>query len=344
MGTLRPCDRSQCRDGGRVVTSLVIETWNIGGDVRALGELLALLAPQVATQDAEVVITHAGIADGDRERLTVDLGRAIRWVELPREAGYYEHKNRGFDACTRDVVAFIDGDCMPEATWLAALVAPFGAGAQVVAGATSYPGTLAPLANTLDFPYFAGTENRTFGATTSRPSATVRNFFANNVAFGRAAFAPRRYPTIEPMFHGQCQVLALQLGEAGIPIAFASGALVTHAWPESAKEWLEVRLLRGADTTQLLPHVIAHYAPIAAPAARRLGPLPALGLLAVRAVTSTVTALRHGPRMRGLALVAAVTTLDLVGAVAARAVYRLHAASGVAARAGKADPRQRWVA
>jgi glycosyltransferase involved in cell wall biosynthesis len=305
------------------VISVVIESWNIDADPRGLARLLDRLAPQVAELDAEVVVTHAGLPEDDRESLASRLGRPITWLALPSSAGYYEHKNRGFEASTGDIVAFIDGDCEPTPRWLASLVAPLAGSAQVVAGATSYAGALAPLANELDFPYFDGRSKRRRFAANSRITApTVRNFFANNVAFAREAFAARRYPTIEPMFHGQCQVLALRFVEAGIPIAFAPEARVTHAWPGSLAEWLQVRLLRGADTTQLLPHVLGTYAPVASPIAAALGPLPALALLALRAVTGSWTALRRGPRVRGFALVAGVTAVDAIGAAAAPAVYR----------------------
>lgn len=303
--------------------SLVIETWNTAGEVETLARQLDRLAPQLAAADAELIVTHVGLSTGTRATLELRAERPITWVSMAQAAGYYDHKNTGFDATTGDVVAFIDGDCEPVAGWLAALVAPFSTGSQVVAGATSYDGALAPLANELDFPYFDYADKRRSFAATSRDTAPeVRNFFANNVAFAREAFASRRYPTIEPMFHGQCQVLALRFMEAGIPIVYAPDARVTHAWPDDLREFLEIRLLRGADTTQLLPHVLGTYAPRVRSTALRLGALPALAVLAMRAVTGAISALRRGPRMRGLALVASVTALDAVGAAAAPAVYR----------------------
>ncbi|HEY5944904.1 MAG TPA: glycosyltransferase family A protein [Kofleriaceae bacterium] len=301
-----------------MTVSVVVETWNIDGDAEQLAALLGKLAPQVAAEDAEVIVTHAKPAHANLDAM---LGRPIRWLELPRAAGYYEHKNAGFAAATGDIIAFIDGDCDPTPGWLAAMLEPFATGARVVAGATSYAGDLAPLANELDFPYF-DPERRHFGATTRTQSATVLNFFANNVAFARDVFAAHRYPTIEPMFHGQCQVLALQLANAGIAITFAPNARVTHAWPDDAAEWLQVRLLRGADTTQLLPHVLAAHAPRINATVGRLGPLPALAVFGLRALRGAWSALRRGPALRGLALIAGVTAVDAIGAVAAPAVYR----------------------
>lgn len=295
--------------------SVMIESWNLGDDLvkveRGLWDLADRLAPQIAAADAEVAITHRGLGDRARSSIERTLERPITWVALPDDAGYYEHKNRGFDATTGDIVAFLDGDCAPSETWLAALIRPITRGeAKVAAGMTSYPGELAALANQIDFPYFA------------RGTGRVRNFFANNVAFAREVFAQRRYPTIEPMFHGQCQVLGLQLLVEHIAIRFAADARVTHAWPEDLEEWLEVRLLKGADTVSLLPYVVATYAPVALPVVERLGRLPALAILGVRAITGTWAALRKGPRLKGLGLVAAVTVLDAIGAVAAPSVYR----------------------
>ncbi len=285
--------------------SLVIETANADGDAGALATLLRNLAPQLEGVEVIVTCTRPASLEG------------VRVVTLPHDATYYEHKNAGFAASTGDVVAFLDVDCQPAPRWLAALVEPFARGARVVAGATSYPGKLAPLGNELDFPYFDA-QRRPFGASAASPP-TVLNFFANNVAFARDAFPG--YPKLAS-FKGACQVLALELARAGVPITFAPDARVTHAWPDDALEWLQTRLLRGADTTQLIPHVLAAHAPQVRRATRRLGPLPALALFGVRALRASWSALRRGPALRGLALVAGVTAVDTVGALAAPAVYR----------------------
>ena len=279
--------------------SVVIETWNLRDDPRPLATLLEALglAPGV-----ELVITHRGAR-------RTELAPHATWVELPRDAGYYEHKNAGFAATHGDIVAFIDGDCEPAPGWLAAITAPIARGqARVVAGATSYRGELAPLATRLDFPLLAA------GA------SHVRNFFANNVAFARDVFAAHPYPRLAPMFHGQCQVLALELGAAGIAIEHVPAARVTHAWPATLRDWLETRLLRGADTVALVPHVAAHYRGTAWLA--RIPRVPALAVLGARAVAGAWWALRTGPFAVGLALVAAVSAADTVGALAGPRVYR----------------------
>ena len=149
-----------------MTVSVVVESFNADGDADLLARLLRTLAPQLAAADAELVVTHTGLAPAARAAL--DQGRPTRWVELPPSASYYEHKNAGFAASTGDIVAFTDADCDPAPRWLAAMLAPFVGGARVVAGATSYAGALAPLANELDFPYFDA-RKRPFGATTTTP-------------------------------------------------------------------------------------------------------------------------------------------------------------------------------
>lgn len=284
--------------------SIVVETWNLRGVIEPLRELLAALAPQ--REAAELIVTHSGIPSSLRR----ELGDDIQWIELDANAGYYDHKNRGFAVARGDVVAFIDGDCAPATDWLAELTRPIVDGAaRVVAGHTSYRGELATLANQLDFPYFHQ----------DRARGTVRNFFANNVAFARETFTG--YPELA-MFHGQCQVLGLQLLARNIAIHHAPTAHVIHAWPGGAKAWIEVRLLRGADTASLLPYVLRHYLPRGARIAAHLGRVPALAVLAARAITGTALALRHGPRFRGLALVAGITLVDAIGCAAGPAVYR----------------------
>lgn len=297
--------------------SLVIETYNVDGEAGPLRRLLYKLAPQL--DGVELVITHVGL--DAPTRATLADGRPVTWVELPRDADYYQHKNRGFDATTGDIVAFIDGDCEPTDDWLDRLIEPFADGARVVAGATSYPGEVARIANAIDFPYFDGASARR--TTIADAPATVRNFFANNVAFERETFARRRYPTIEPMFHGQCQVLALRLLEDGIPVVFAPRARLTHAWPGGLREWLAVRLLRGADTVSLMPYLFEHYTPRAAPLLGKLGALPSLAVFAVRAAAGAWQAVRRGPRLQGLGFVALSTVLDSIGAAASPRIYRL---------------------
>ncbi len=307
--------------------SLVVETWNLGSCLRdparvetELAALLARLGEQSLPLSAlsELVVVHDGLGEAARCRLQEVANRAIVWVLVPFGTHYYEQKNLGFDATTAEVVAFTDGDCAPCPEWLERLTAPIAEGeARVIAGPTHYTRGRASLAGTaIDFPVIE-----------SAPGAkTVRNFFANNVAFARDVFAAHRYPEVAGLFKGSCQVLALALQREGIPIHFAADAVLEHAWPEGLRELVAMRLLRGADTAAMTPRFAEHYAPRLAPRLKRLGKLPALALLGARAVRASAQLVRSRPGARTLAVgagvIAAATVVDTVGALAERSVHR----------------------
>ncbi len=307
--------------------SVVIETFNLAsGDFSPLARSIATLAPRLRAHRTELVITTTGPR--------IDLAYPARWIEVPADTGYYDHKTIGFDACGGDVVAFLDGDCAPAANWLDAIAQPFARGAMVVCGATSYPGALARIANEMDFPYFDREHRRYAAPSTAHPGdravpLIVQNFFANNVAFAREVFAAHPYRPA-PMFHGQCQLLALELRASGIEIHHAPGAHVEHAWPATAREFVVSRLLRGADCASVLPHVVhAHLEAVRAPDSDSLRPLSQLAAMAVLGLRGLLSAARSRTP-RELAFVAAVTALDSLGAAARSIVY---ARTGVLARA-----------
>ncbi|MBL9024856.1 MAG: glycosyltransferase [Myxococcales bacterium] len=310
--------------------SIVIETFNLlGGDVESgLRALAARLRAQTSplASEADLVVTHVGLGRASRARLDDAFGRPARWVELPETADYYEHKNQGSAAAEGDVVAFTDGDCAPVPAWLASLVSPIVAGeCRVVAGRTAYPPGSASLAGTaLDFPLLKSAVS---------PRA-VRNFFANNVAFERSVFAAHPYPKIAGMFHGQCQVLAMQLEAEGIVVRHEPEALVHHAWPQGPRALIEARLLRGADARALLVHVARAYTPGLSRHAERAGAAPALALLGLRSAFAAAQVVRVRPSARviaaSLGVIAATATVDAAGVLAPRAVYtRCRASAGV---------------
>ncbi|MBX3466891.1 MAG: glycosyltransferase [Planctomycetes bacterium] len=300
--------------------SVIVETWNLGGDPRAveagLAALLDLLRAQTLRAD-DVVVTHAALDAPARARLEEALGRAVTWVALPAGSDYHRHKNAGFDAARGRVAAFLDGDCAPVACWLERLTAPIlGGEARVAAGATAYRrGPAALGATAVDFPVFPSPLG---------PGA-VRGFFANNVAFARETFAARRFPELPGMFHGQCQLLALALQADRVLVRRVPGARVEHAWPEGARDYLAVRLLRGADTRAFAPHLLRAYAPRWAPGCRpRRARCPPWRPRRARHAGARLLAARPRPveLAAGAAAIAAATALDAVGAVAAGPVRR----------------------
>ena len=253
----------------------------------------------------ELVITHTGFNEAQRNGLAEAAGRALRFVEVGA-AGYYQAKNLGFAATTAEVVAFGDADCWPESGWLSRLLAPVVEGrVEVCAGRTTYrPDLLGTAATTIDFLYFESPGGQ----------RETRNFYANNVAFRRATFG--RYATGDSFYRGHCQVLGLQLKRDGVRIAFEPRARTLHRFPDSARELLQLRLMRGSDAVALTPHLFEEF-----PFLRVAGPLAPAAVLAAR-LGFSVAALgkQDMPELRGLerlACLSAIAALSLADAAGA---------------------------
>ena len=298
--------------------SLVLETHNLeggSGDVAApLVRLLAHLAHQTypVARLVDLVVTHRGLSKSDRKRCEEAVPTPITWVECTEQDGYYDAKNRGFDASRGDVVVFADGDCWPEATWLAELVAPFvDEATRVTAGRTTYRrDLLGTSASTLDFMYFMSPLGAQY----------TRNFYANNVAFRRDVFGTYRYGT-HNYYRGHCAMLGLELHEARVPILFVPVARTIHRFPDSVRELIQLRLTRGRDMYELTPHLGRGLADgLHLP---RLGPVVPLAVCAARLGFSLNAINRQDmPIARGFkklavaATTAAIAVFDAAGALA----------------------------
>jgi hypothetical protein len=261
-----------------------------------------------------VIVVHAGIAPDAQTRLHDAAGCRLRFVAIDGADEYYAAKDAGLALTRADVVAFADADCWPEPDWLKALLAPFeeDEGVAVVAGRTSYRDDLFGAAATaIDFMYFASPLGH----------GCTRNFYANNVAFRRDVLADGGYGA-HGFYRGSCQVLGLALQARGIPVRFAGRAHTIHRLPDSARDLLRLRLLRGADAVELAPHLARAYLPRRLRWLARLGPLSGLAVLGVRWSCSLLALKRQrapsvaGARwFAGAAAVTAIHAADATGAV-----------------------------
>ncbi len=91
---------------------------------------LASLAAQTRAPD-EVVIVDGGSTDGTAERFAAD--DTVTLIVEPG-ANIARGRNVALAAATHDVIAVTDADCILEPTWLAEIVAPIEAGADVSMG------------------------------------------------------------------------------------------------------------------------------------------------------------------------------------------------------------------
>lgn len=309
-------------------TALVMETNNLrgGGDLRqalaSLRRMAALLRQQTVMPEclAQFIITHDGIDQYACAEITSMLGRQVDFVAIDPCTGYYDAKNIGFDrsdASRCDYVAFCDADCDPAAHWLEQLLAPFAkptaSAPLAVAGRTSYSASIMGVALTaIDFMYFPSP---------LAPDATC-NFYANNIAFRRDIFDAYRYQALPGVYRAHCQVLGLRLQAAGIAVHFAAEAHTEHRLPDTRRELIKLRWMRGEDSVSLTPFLVRAYAPASLQWLGHSGPIGPLCVMVMRLFYSWRALNRQKlPPLRGLrpvaafAMLLALSSLDTLGAV-----------------------------
>ena len=309
--------------------ALVLETNNLRGGagiaqaVESLKRLVSALSNQTVPPAslAQWIITHDGLPADACAQIAALAGRPIDFVEIDASTGYYEAKNEGFDrvdAARCDVVVFGDADCRPADDWLEHLLAPFARHGDdrpvAVAGRTSYaPNVLGVALTSIDFMYFPSP---------LRDGAT-RNFYANNVAFRHDVFARFRYEPLDGVYRAHCQVLGLRMQAAGIAIEFAPCAHTEHRLPDTRRESLKLRWMRGEDSVGLTPYLVNAYLPRAWQWFGRSGPLAPFCVMAMR-LGYSLRALDHQqlPRLGFIRYIAAIgvtigaSAVDTLGALA----------------------------
>ncbi|MES2887921.1 MAG: glycosyltransferase family 2 protein [Pseudomonadota bacterium] len=320
-------------------TALVLETNNLrGGAAQAQAEAslrhaMASLAAQTLPLQAlaQLVITHDGLGAACMAELRRLAGRAIDFVQIDPSLDYYAAKNAGFastDPLRITHVVFADSDCTPAPCWLAELLTPFTQSEPpaAVAGRTSYAaGIVGTALTTIDFMYFPS----------PLETGATRNFYANNIAFRREVFEQHRYQAVEGVYRANCQVLGLALQAAGVAVRYAPAAHTEHRLPDTWRETLQLRWMRGEDTLGLTPYLVRAYLPAWLQWLARSGPVGPvcvqLGRLSysLRALNrQDLPALRGGRWLMGLACIVGFSVVDLTGAVARGFGFKRAASSG----------------
>lgn len=327
MSTMTP-DSNQATRAVAARTALVLETNNLrgGADMEkaldSLKRLVSLLTQQTIPPAmlAQWIITHDGFSAEACAQISALAGRSIDFVEIDANTGYYDAKNAGFDrvdAARCDHVVFGDTDCLPASDWLEQLLAPFARATEApaaVAGRTSYAANVLGVALTsIDFMYFPSPLR----------SGATRNFYANNVAFKREVFGQYRYQALDGVYRAHCQVMGLRMQAAGVAIEYAPAAHTEHRLPDTQRETLKLRWMRGKDSVGLTPHLVKAYLPGSMQWLGRSGPLGPLCVMTMRLGYSLRALNRQGlPRLGALRYAAAasamiaVSSVDMAGALA----------------------------
>jgi hypothetical protein len=310
--------------------SLVLESNNLrGGEassemvVTSLIDVLRNLSKQTYSIDQldKLIVTHDGLSqiDLDQIREVISLPQ-LEFVEISEQDGYYKAKNIGFEHTTSDVVVFADADCTPKANWLERLVEPYLTAQQeqaelppVVAGRTTYhDSVLGSAISTMDFIYFKSPLQK----------GAVRNFYANNVAFRRDIYQKYHFEQHQEIFRGHCQLVGMALTKDGIPIHFQPSAHTIHRFPDTAKELLKLRLLRGQDTVSLAPHLVEAALPASMYWMKKILPVNLLMIFLIRPITGVLQINKQDmKKLSGLRYLACMANIAAVNAVDASGAF-----------------------
>jgi len=210
---------------GTPVVSVVIETVTCrtaGSSARPLADQLSATLDGLARQTypekliETIVVLDREVPESEADQLRQRFGRVrLAWS---RDVNYCAAKNAGARAARGSVVAFIDGDCVPETQWLQRLVAVLDTDVAAVAGRTRYAdGTrLGRTFSVSDFGCVVGDERR-----------HASGFSISNVAFQRDVLLA--HPLDERIRrHGGCYLLFHQLRARGKTILYDDQARVAH--------------------------------------------------------------------------------------------------------------------
>ena len=239
--------------------SIVIEWENaaLTGASRArrmLAELwhqLAEAAPRL-TGVPEIVIPFDpnAVAEPMLAAMVAAVGRGapeaatVRLIAGTEPADYYQQKNAGAQACSGEIVIFLDSDVVPEPGWLAGLLDALAHEPDAVVSGNTYVDVDGWYARAFAMFWFFPLREE------AGRLADNHWFFANNVAFPRAQIRAHPFPRLES-FRGQCAVLAQELRANGQRILLQPASRVAHSVPRGLYHFVARALCHGHDETRL---------------------------------------------------------------------------------------------
>jgi Glycosyl transferase family 2 len=214
--------------------SLVTETFNFleGSSVE---ELRTVLRTAIALCDSGEV-TEIILADASGDPAIAWLLAAefpsVRRLDATGQ-GYDQAKMLAATEAKGEIVAYLDGDCMPQAGWLEKLTEPLRHGrASASGGFTVYPrGFFSSILSVMDFGFLLPRSSRALGC-----------YAFNNAAFLRQVLL--QVPVPECELRCACYLHAQKFTRLRTPIVLAPDARVRHELPPTLRE----RLRRGYDT------------------------------------------------------------------------------------------------
>ena len=245
-----------------------------------------------------IVVLDAQVTDAD----ALEIRRrypSVTFVTSPT-SNYFAAKNVGASVATGDIIALLDGDCVPTPGWLEALSARFEPGVAAVGGSTRYTGN-SWAAWTFSIPDFAYIQAEEKGG------ASGLNL--SNVALRREVLLAHPLNTRIPR-DGGCYLLFHQLRAHGARVLNEPRAVVAHGLDIRGLGFVRKHFNRGYDGVtvyRLDDRAVLRGTRLF----RRLGALALVMITGRRIVIDWLRLLRHHHQM-GISAVA----LPYFGAVA----------------------------
>ena len=131
----------------------------------------------------EAVCTQFRDEYRDNPRVTIECNDT--------NVGLLESRNRGAEAASGDIVAFIDDDAIADTDWIAALVSSYESEDALAVGGQMTPAWVAgkPAFLPVEFYWLVGVTHEGFGPNGNKDvSGEVRNTFGSNLSFRRDIF------------------------------------------------------------------------------------------------------------------------------------------------------------
>jgi glycosyltransferase involved in cell wall biosynthesis len=238
---------------------------------------------------------------------------SVKFVTSPA-SNYFAAKNAGAAVATGDIIALLDGDCVPAPDWLEVLLARFEPDVVAVGGRTRYTGS-SWAAWTFSIPDFA--------SVLADEKAAASGFNLNNVAFRREVLLAHPLDTRIPR-NGGCYFLFHQLRANGARVLYEPCAVVTHGLDIRGLGFVRKHYERGYDGVTV--YCLDNNCVLAGTRVfRRLGAVALVAIVGRRIVVDWLRMLRHRHQM-GIpavalpyfgAVVVATRLIELTGGLSA---------------------------
>ena len=206
----------------RPLVSVVVPVYNAAGSLpHCLGALLAQTYP---SERYEIIIVDDGSTDASAvvAHSCLDNWEGVTQVIQKPNAGPASARNRGIEAASGDIVAFIDSDCVAEREWLMRLTDVFRASDDAVAGVGgpiinhSPPGWVSSYLQAANF--YRHRMRR----------GVVDYLVTGNVAFRRSALLAVGGFAVDEGVWGEDADLSFRLRQLGYVLLLTQQGTVTH--------------------------------------------------------------------------------------------------------------------